>query len=71
LKISSSKIGRATQRKKRAEARERGEIPKWTVPILPKLHHNTREGKRKAFLRRPQVEPSVVPKGPLPDQEEW
>ena len=69
--LLSTKIGRATQRKKRAEARERGELPKWTGPIVPKLHHNTREGKREAFLRRPLVEPCVLPTGPLPDQEEW
>ena len=52
----------------------RGKIPAWTGPIQPKLHHNTREGKREAFLRRPIVEPSIVPTGPLPSreqQEEW
>lgn len=50
---------------------ERGEIPKWTGSILPMLYHNIREGKRKAFLRRPLVEPCVVPTRQLPDQEEW
>jgi hypothetical protein len=52
----------------------RGEIPEWTGAIQPKLHHNTPEGKREAFLRRPLVEPSIVPTGPLPSreqQEEW
>jgi hypothetical protein len=52
----------------------RGEIPEWTGEIKPKLHHNTPEGKREAFLRRPLVEPSIVPTGPLPSreqQEEW
>ena len=52
----------------------RGEIPEWTGAIQPKLHHNTPEGKREAFLTRPLVEPSIVPKGPLPSreqQEEW
>ena len=68
------KIGRAGERRRRAEARLRGKIPAWTGPIQPKLHHNTREGKREAFLRRPLVEPSIVPTGPLPSreqQEEW
>ena len=36
----------------------RGEIPEWTGAIQPKLHHNTPEGKREPFLRRPLVEPS-------------
>ena len=52
----------------------RGEEPEWTGEIKPKLHHNTPEGKREAFLRRPLVEPSIVPKGPLPSreqQEKW
>ena len=52
----------------------RGEEPEWTGEIKPKLHHNTPEGKREAFLRRPLVEPSIVPTGPLPSreqQEEW
>jgi hypothetical protein len=52
----------------------RGEIPEWTGAIQPKLYHNTPEGKREAFLRRPLVEPSIVPTGPLPSREqqgEW
>ena len=52
----------------------RGEEPEWTGEIKPKLYHNTPEGKREAFLRRPLVEPSIVPTGPLPSreqQEEW
>ena len=69
--LLSTKIERAGLRKARAESRKRGEIPEWTVPILPKLHHNTREGKREAFLRRPLVESCVVPTEPLPNQEEW
>lgn len=60
------------QRKARAEARKRGEILKWTGPILLKLHHNTREGKREAILRRSLVEPCVVPlERSFPNQERW
>lgn len=43
------------------EARRRGELPPWTGPKLPRAHHNTREGEREAFLRRPLVPACVVP----------
>ncbi|EFX76672.1 hypothetical protein DAPPUDRAFT_248750 [Daphnia pulex] len=64
----SIEIGLDKARKKRAEARLRGEIPSWTPECLPKLYHNTPEGKRKnarkkreAYLSRPLVPAAVLP----------
>jgi hypothetical protein len=68
--LLSSKKRRARQRRARTAARQRGEIPPSTEPVLPKLHHNTPEGKCEAFLRRPLFQACVLPPfAPLGDEE--
>jgi hypothetical protein len=63
----SLEIGRDNARIERAAARLRGEIPPWTKERLPKLYHNTPEGKkgaarkkREAYLNRPIVPARVL-----------
>jgi hypothetical protein len=65
---NSLTIGRDKARKERHAARLRGEIPPWTKERLPKLYHNTPEGKREAarkkreeYLSRPIVPARVLP----------
>jgi hypothetical protein len=55
------KIGRDKARKERYQARLRGEIHPWTRECLPKLYHNTQEGKREAYKNSSLLPASVVP----------
>jgi hypothetical protein len=68
VRHSSTEIGRNKARKERVGARLRGEIPPWTRECIPKLYHNTPEGKREAarkkreaYLNRPLVPAAVLP----------
>ena len=65
---NSLTIGRDKARIERHAARLRGEIPPWTKERLPKLYHNTPEGKRETarkkreeYLNRPIVQARELP----------